>query len=120
MKHKKRKYKRKRKSRRDFTSETYKNFRKTVALRDERECLICKYVDKKKTRGRVSVHHILPWRDAVEVRYEPNNGCILCWKHHKQITNQETLWEDLLDELVKKSEKAYIEKYNKSPYEKEE
>ena len=113
--------KRKRKYTRNFLSRSYRLFRKLVSLRDEKQCIICHYVDQKKTRGRTNIHHIKKWEIYPDLRYDPSNGCVLCWRHHQEVNNKEELWEELLVGLVKKSECEYVQKYDMSPYvEKEE
>lgn len=41
----------------------------------------CKIADKN-CSGRLESHHILPWKDYPELRYEMNNGITLCCFHH--------------------------------------
>lgn len=31
--------------------------------------------------GKVVAHHILPWKDYIELRHEVNNGITLCHYH---------------------------------------
>ena len=42
---------------------------------------ICK-LKNENCKGYLIVHHILPWRDYVELRYNINNGITLCQFHH--------------------------------------
>ncbi len=54
----------------------YKEWSKEVKKRDGWKCKMCN-----NKKGLVS-HHILPWRDYPELRYEVNNGITLCHDHH--------------------------------------
>lgn len=51
--------------------------------------------------GQVVAHHILPWRDYVELRYEVNNGITLCHFHHPRKRNDEMRLSPYFQELVK-------------------
>ncbi len=55
----------------------YANWRLQVYRRDNYKCRI-----NKNCQGRIIAHHILPWRDYPELRYEINNGITLCQAHH--------------------------------------
>ena len=101
---------------RDFNSACYKEFRKIVSKRDNRECMICSYLIGIKTKGRVNVHHIKGWSEYPLLRYQPKNGCVVCWEHHKEINKNEYMWVEILQQLVKKSELKYIKKNDISPY----
>jgi len=41
----------------------------------------CK-INNKYCIGKIVAHHILPWRDYPELRYNVNNGITLCQAHH--------------------------------------
>ncbi len=56
----------------------YQEWRKSVRDRDG---WVCK-MSNGDCLGKVVAHHILPWRDFVELRYEINNGITLCRFHH--------------------------------------
>lgn len=50
--------------------------------------------------GQVVAHHILPWRDFINLRYEVNNGITLCHFHHPRKRNDEMKLSPYLQELV--------------------
>lgn len=50
--------------------------------------------------GKVVAHHILPWRDFPELRYEVNNGITLCHLHHPRKRNDEVRLSPYFQELV--------------------
>lgn len=52
-------------------------------------------------RGNLEVHHILPWRDYPEERFNLNNGITLCHGHHPRKHNEEKKMMPILKELVK-------------------
>jgi HNH endonuclease len=62
----------------DFSSPLYKEFRRTVASRDNWTCRGCGT-----TKCRLEVHHIETWCEAPEKRYDLNNGILLCRPCHK-------------------------------------
>lgn len=75
---KKRKLKKKLNSRqKDMSTAKYKNWRKAVILRDKK-CAVCGI---KRT---LNVHHLYPYKSYPNLRYDPNNGALLCHKHHKE------------------------------------
>ena len=59
-------------------SSAYSDWRTGVFERDNFKCRIA----DKNCNGVLQAHHILPWRDFVELRYEINNGITLCVAHH--------------------------------------
>ncbi len=50
--------------------------------------------------GKMVAHHILPWRDFPELRYEVNNGITLCHFHHPRKRNDEIKFIPTFQELV--------------------
>ena len=56
----------------------YKQWRKQVWIRDGYKCRI----NNLDCKGRIETHHILSWQDFPELRYNINNGIILCQAHH--------------------------------------
>ncbi len=56
----------------------YKQWRLSVYRRDTFKCKI----GNGDCKGRIEAHHILPWREYEELRYEINNGITLCHFHH--------------------------------------
>lgn len=57
---------------------SYCEWRKNVWIRDNYKCKI----NNGDCDGKIEAHHILPWRDFVELRYNINNGITLCHFHH--------------------------------------
>lgn len=51
--------------------------------------------------GKMVAHHILPWRDFPELRYEVNNGITLCHFHHPRKRNDEMRLSPYFQELIK-------------------
>lgn len=62
----------------DRNNPEYKQWRKSVRDRDG---WVCK-ISNGDCLGKVVAHHILPWRDYPELRYNINNGITLCRFHH--------------------------------------
>jgi len=56
----------------------YQNWHKLVKKRDRNKCVF----KGQHCSGYNIVHHILPWRDYPELRYEIKNGITLCQFHH--------------------------------------
>jgi hypothetical protein len=78
----------------------YKDFIKTVFIRDKMKCVICGIKRKRIKNGRgknnnLTVHHKKSWKDYPELRYDINNGVTLCKGCHSRVHNP----------------KKYIEKY---------
>ncbi len=65
-----------------------------------RDCWKCKIFNDD-CSGQVVAHHILPWRDYSELRYEVNNGITLCHFHHPRKRNDEMRLSPYFQELVK-------------------
>ena len=63
---------------RPFHDSDYKQWMLSVKNRDSWRCRIA----NQDCDDRLEVHHILPWREFVELRYEINNGITLCHAHH--------------------------------------
>ena len=61
-------------------SDEYKNWRKSVYLRDNFICQGCK-----KVGGRIHAHHINPFSKFPKLRFDINNGITLCFNCHKAI-----------------------------------
>lgn len=56
----------------------YKEWRRIVWTRDSYKCRI----GNEECCGRIEAHHIIPWSESEELRYEVNNGITLCHFHH--------------------------------------
>ena len=59
----------------------YSDWRITVLVRDNFTCQDCKDADI--SLASLEVHHILPWKDNVNSRYDPENGVTLCKSCHR-------------------------------------
>lgn len=66
------------KKRNERNDSMYQDWRKQVIKRDDS---ICK-LQNENCLGYKIVHHILPWKDYPEERYNINNGITLCQYHH--------------------------------------
>lgn len=77
-------------------SPAVKRWRKEVFSRDNYKCRIA----DNKCNGKIEAHHILPWRDFVELRYEINNGITLCHAHHPKKRAEEKRLIPTFQELV--------------------
>lgn len=60
----------------------YIDWRKTVFSRDNYTCQGCG-----RYNGYLEAHHIKPWRDYPELRYEVDNGITYCLQCHARIDN---------------------------------
>lgn len=73
-----------------------KEWRKQVKERDGYKCKI----NNMWCLGQIEVHHILPWRDYPESRYDVNNGITLCKYHHPRKYKEESRLSDYFNELL--------------------
>ena len=74
----------------------YKEWRKKVFERDNWKCAI----GNQGCKGQIQAHHILPWRDYPELRYDINNGIALCQAHHPRKRVEEKRLIPLFNGLV--------------------
>lgn len=74
----------------------YVEWRTSVFSRDNYKCRIA----DKNCSGQLEAHHILPWRDFVELRYQINNGITLCHAHHPRKVSEEKRLSPYFQELV--------------------
>ena len=74
----------------------YYEWRNKVYLRDNWKCKI----GNQDCDGRIEAHHILPWRDYPELRYNENNGITLCHSHHPRKYEDEKRLTPYFQELV--------------------
>lgn len=84
------------KSDRAFDDSAYMEWRKKVKDRDNWKCRIA----DKNCKGKLESHHILPWRDHPELRYEINNGITLCHAHHPRKRAEEKRLSPYFQEIV--------------------
>ena len=71
-------------------------WRRKVYTRDNFKCRM----SNSDCDGEIQAHHILPWRDFVELRYEVNNGITLCRAHHPRKWSEEKRLAPYFKELV--------------------
>ena len=65
-----------------YFAEIKDNIVQQVIVADkDRDGWSCRIADNN-CNGKLEAHHILPWRDFVELRYQINNGITLCHFHH--------------------------------------
>lgn len=74
----------------------YQEWRKFVWIRDGFTCKL----KNNDCNGKIISHHILPWRNYPEQRYEVNNGITLCHYHHPRKRVDEKRLEPTFMELV--------------------
>lgn len=77
----------------------YKKWRRRVFERDNFTCVICKEVG-----GELNAHHIKPYVDYPELRYDVNNGITLCEDCHIAVHRDELDCLEYLDRLGEKVE----------------
>ncbi len=77
----------------------YQEWRKRIWVRDGFTCRL----KNNDCKGKIISHHILPWRDYPEKRYDINNGITLCHYHHPRKRVDEKRLEPILMELVSAS-----------------
>ncbi|MBU2249782.1 MAG: hypothetical protein KKD77_23750, partial [Gammaproteobacteria bacterium] len=83
--------------RRDLRNDpVYKQWSREVKMRDGWKCKI----NNQDCKGKVIAHHILPWRDFPELRYQVNNGITLCLAHHPKKRAEEKRLIPTFMELV--------------------
>ena len=77
-------------------SPLHKQWSRNVKLRDNWSCRIADI----NCDGKIIAHHILPWKNYQELRYEVNNGITLCHFHHPRKRNDEMILSQFFQELV--------------------
>jgi len=85
--------------------EALKSWRNQVLIRDKEVCQICKNKPNKP-----HVHHIIP-RQVKELKYDINNGIVLCFYHHKvgvQSPHLNSLWFTMWIRKNKPSQYKYL------------
>lgn len=77
-------------------SQAVRRWRSKVWKRDNYKCRIA----DNNCNGKIEAHHILSWRDFVELRYDVNNGITLCHAHHPRARAEEKRLIPTFQELV--------------------
>ena len=83
---------------RNYEDRIHQRFRRAVRKRDGHKCVWphcgeCRY-------WMLQVHHILPYANHIELRFNPDNGVTLCKKHHELVTGNETHFISLFSRIV--------------------
>jgi hypothetical protein len=73
-----------------------KNWRKEVKNLDKWKCRLSN-VD---CNGKLEAHHIMPWSEFPELRYDLNNGITLCHKHHPRKKDDVKKYEECFKKLI--------------------
>lgn len=76
-------------------SKEYAEWRQQIFTRDNFKCKI-----NSDCKGQLEAHHILPWIDYPELRFDINNGITLCHAHHPRKKNEVAELSPYLKELV--------------------
>ena len=86
----------------DYNSPQYRKWRLAVFKRDKFRCIICH------STKHIQAHHLKLWAHYPELRFDPKNGVTVCKIHHTQITGNEEAYENMLRNLINKSNKHDI------------
>ena len=84
------------KSDRNSKSSACVDWKKNVYKRDSWKCKI----NNSDCKGRLEAHHILPWIDYPELRFDINNGITLCHAHHPRKKDEVAKLSPYFKELV--------------------
>jgi len=87
------------KERQERNDSAYQAWRINVWVRDGFKCKI----NNQDCSGKIIAHHILPWRDYPELRYNINNGITLCPAHHPRKRAEEKALIPIFQELMQVS-----------------
>ena len=79
----------------------YVYWAKTVKLRDGWKCSFSNDM----CSGNIIAHHILPWRDYPEERYNVNNGISVCNYHHPRKRSEEEKLIPIFQSLISSKNK---------------
>lgn len=89
-------YRRNANSDRNYSDIQYKQWRKEVT---ERDGGCCQWPGCTKTK-KLNVHHIRKWSEFATLRYDVNNGILLCRAHHKETFHREEDFVILFNTIV--------------------
>lgn len=81
---------------RNRSEPAYIEWRRQVWRRDMYKCKIA----DNDCKGGIEAHHILPWAQFPELRYQINNGITLCHYHHPRTRLGELLLSPFFEEMV--------------------
>lgn len=77
----------------------YKEWRIAVFARDSYTCQMC----GKPSNGDIQAHHIWPWADFTELRFDVDNGITLCESCHRAIKGKELEFAAQFDSILQAS-----------------
>lgn len=86
---------------RNYNDPIYDEWRRRVRKRDGYKCQMPSCGSKKN----LQVHHIRKWSTASNLRYDVDNGILLCKWCHRNITKHEELYESLFIDIVRQNGK---------------
>lgn len=93
----------------------YVNWRKEITKRDGGKCVLCD------STNRLQTHHIETWAHKPELRFDTNNGVLLCYPCHaltfKKEEEYEYIFKNYLLKLNNKKMLSSYELYRKHKYE---
>lgn len=75
-------------------TEEYRQWRIMVFRRDHFTCVACLSKDK------IEAHHLKPFSEFPEIRFDVDNGATLCRPCHNQISRLESMFEDFLRKRI--------------------
>ncbi len=81
-----------------YNDPQYKEFRDAVRKRDKYKCQWPNCVECKPNK--LQVHHIRPWTKYLYLRFNPDNGILICRLHHKLVTGNEDHFISLFTQIV--------------------
>jgi len=85
------------KSENKMNDSIYMEWVKNIYKRDNWKCKI----NNQDYKGKIEAHHILPWRDFSELRYNLDNRITLCHFHHPRKHKDEKLLSPYFKQLIK-------------------
>jgi hypothetical protein len=74
----------------------YKQWRLEVYKKDNYKCKM----ENCDCKGKIIAHHILPWHNFPELRYNINNGITLCQFHHPRKRSEEQILIPFFQSMV--------------------
>lgn len=83
---------------RNYDDPVYREWRMRVYKRDKFKCQmpLCN------NKTNLQAHHIQKWSAASTLRYEVSNGITLCRKCHAEVTRNESYYQGLFMDIVRK------------------
>jgi hypothetical protein len=96
---------------RNFDDPQYKQWRADVRKRDGATCVW----PNCNSRKRIHAHHIYPWTQFPHLRYLVDNGCCLCYTHHKLVNTNELIYAPLFLSIIKQSKIAQKPQKTRKP-----